>query len=321
MNKSQRLLNILMTISSKKKFNIKDLTEEFQVSKRTILRDLQELSEMGVPLYSELGINGGYHILKDHTLPAIRFTKNEAIGLFFIAESLKYYSQLPFESETQAALKKFYHYLPSKVKNKIDQMRSKILFWVPNRPLKTPFLSDLLEASLNQSRITVSYESQNGVSSRDIQVIGVYTMNGFWYCPAYCYKSQDYRTFRVDRILSFAVPTEAVEKVDLSNHHVTDWVFPNKVESDLDQTLTLKVELNKRGVWQCKSDFWMSQGMTIHKDETGTIIKTIQASDVPCVVDTIMQWGTDAVVMEPALIRDLIIKRTKDILSLYTTSH
>lgn len=320
MNKSQRLLNILMTVSSKKKFNIKDLTEEFHVSKRTILRDLQELSELGVPLYSELGINGGYHILKDHTLPAVRFTENEAIALFFIAESLKYYNQLPFESEIQAALKKFYHHLPSGIKLKIDQMRSKILFWVPNRPLKTPFLSDLLEAALHQSRISVSYESQNGVSSRDIQVIGVYTMNGFWYCPAYCYKSQDYRTFRVDRILSFAVSTETIEKLDLSNHHVTDWVFPDKAESELEQGLTLKVELNKRGVWQCKSDFWMSQGMTIHEDETGTIIKTIQASDVPCVVDTIMQWGTDAIVIEPPMIRELIIKRTKEILNLYNAS-
>ena len=51
MNKSQRLLNMLMSISTKKKFNIRDLTAEFQVSKRTIIRDLQELSELGVPLY------------------------------------------------------------------------------------------------------------------------------------------------------------------------------------------------------------------------------------------------------------------------------
>lgn len=82
MSKSKRLLDLMMTVNRKRKFTVRELADEFQVSSRTILRDLQELGELGVPLYSEVGPHGGYQVLSERILPPIAFTEEEAVAIF-----------------------------------------------------------------------------------------------------------------------------------------------------------------------------------------------------------------------------------------------
>lgn len=82
MSKSKRLLELMLTVNRKRKFTVKELAQEFGVSSRTILRDLQELGELGVPLYSEVGPHGGYQVLNERILPPIAFTEEEAVALF-----------------------------------------------------------------------------------------------------------------------------------------------------------------------------------------------------------------------------------------------
>ncbi|MGM0877515.1 MAG: helix-turn-helix transcriptional regulator [Bacillota bacterium] len=312
-NKSQRLIEILMTINSRRKFTIRELTEQFQVSKRTILRDLQELSELGVPLYSELGVYGGYRLLNDRMLPPIHFTEKEAAALFFVSESLRNYRKLPFETEIETALKKFYHYLPPDSQAQIDRLRSKIMFFVPTRQLETPFLAELLEAAIDQYIVTITYESENGKSKRDIQCIGVYTMNGFWYCPAYCFQSQQYRVFRVDRIQSLVPTKDQSKKMDMDQFQIKDWVHLD----DGEQELELSVLLTQRGVLKCKSDVWLSEGLIIHQDGSGRIQRKMAFSYVPWVVQYMIGCGSEAIVKQPTIVRELIIKQIEEIRNIY----
>ena len=72
-----------------------ELAKEFSVSKRTVLRDLQELEKAGFPLYSEVGAAGGYHILKERILPPIAFSESEAKAIFFACQALQFYRDLP----------------------------------------------------------------------------------------------------------------------------------------------------------------------------------------------------------------------------------
>lgn len=85
MSKSKRLLDLMMTVNRKRKFTVRELADEFNVSSRTILRDLQELGELGVPLYSEVGPHGGYQVLSERILPPIAFTEEEAVAIFLPA--------------------------------------------------------------------------------------------------------------------------------------------------------------------------------------------------------------------------------------------
>lgn len=85
MSKSKRLLDLMMTVNRRRKFTVRELADEFGVSTRTILRDLQELGELGVPLYSEVGPHGGYQVLNERILPPIAFTEAEAVAIFLPA--------------------------------------------------------------------------------------------------------------------------------------------------------------------------------------------------------------------------------------------
>src|SRR5690554_2318065 len=106
----------MMMINAKKSPTAKELAEEFGLSSRTIMRALQELSEIGVPIYSIHGRGGGYRLLQQRILPPISFTEGEAIAMFFACQSLDFFSSLPFGEGADSALHKFYHYLPSDIK-------------------------------------------------------------------------------------------------------------------------------------------------------------------------------------------------------------
>lgn len=78
MSKAKRLLDILMFVTTKKKFTAQEIADEFHISIRTVHRYILDLSDMGLPIYSEQGRNGGYTVLTSRFLPPILFTEEEA---------------------------------------------------------------------------------------------------------------------------------------------------------------------------------------------------------------------------------------------------
>lgn len=85
MAKSKRVIELMIAINQRKKFTARELADEFEVSIRTIMRDLQVLSELGVPLYTEYGPHGGYRVLRERQLPPITFSEQEAVAIFCLS--------------------------------------------------------------------------------------------------------------------------------------------------------------------------------------------------------------------------------------------
>ncbi len=315
MSKAKRLIELMLTINTKKKFTVGELAREFQVSKRTILRDLQELSEAGMPLYSEVGVNGGYQVLKERTLPPITFTESEAVAMFFAYQSLQYYGSLPFEPESVSALLKFYNILPSDVKERVNVLKDRIVFWVPTMGTLTPHLSEMLQHAIEQHIVTINYTAENGLMTRRIiQPIGIYSMNGLWYCPAYCYKANAMRVFRVDRIrnahkLRLRAPNKEVAKYKVQQ-------FLGPFEDTVDN-LPFVVKLTQHGVSRCESDYWLAQSLTAYPDGTGEIISTISPSFIAWAVDFFIGCGTDARVEQPEILVTKIKVRINELRSHY----
>ena len=202
MSKAKRLNEMIMMVNRKKRFTVRELAQEFEVSKRTILRDLQELSEMGVPLYSEAGPHGGYQVLSERILPPIAFSEDEAISIFFAIHALRHYISLPFDTEYESIKKKFYLNLSGDIRDAIDKMKDRVDFVSVYQQEKARFLKRLLEASVEQEVIKISYEINGEITNRSIQPIGIYANGGKWYCPSYSFLNEDYRVFRCDRIKS-----------------------------------------------------------------------------------------------------------------------
>ncbi|MGN4447592.1 helix-turn-helix transcriptional regulator [Bacillus cereus group sp. MYBK79-1] len=312
MHKAQRLIQLIMLVNERKKFTIQEMADECGVSRRTMIRDLMELSELGVPLYSEAGPRGGYRVLSEKVLPPISFTEHEAIALFFACQSLHNYKSLPFKNEVDTALHKFFHFLSSELKQKIEQMQQRLIFWIPPHEMEVLFLKELLEAALEQYVVTIIYEASSR-RERMIQPLGLYTMNGLWYCQAYCFLAEDYRVFRVDRVKDFSLEADQSRKLNMDEEHIQTWIM-RKDESD---TLDLEVDLTPEGVRRCRSELWLTEGIKLHEDGSGAIHTKMSASYTPWAVHFFLGLGMEANVKRPHVVREQIQSKLLEMVRQY----
>ncbi len=324
MSKSKRLLDLMMTVNRKRKFTVKELAEEFSVSTRTILRDLQELGELGVPLYSEVGPHGGYQVLNERILPPIAFTEEEAVAIFFASHALRHYKYLPFKEESVAALQKFYHYMSGDVRDRIDEMKHRIDFVTPARQAEFPYLAILLEAATGQKVLQIDYETKGKRMDRAIQPIGIYASNGLWYCPAYCFLRGGIRVFRCDRIHTADYAVSGPAPLDLRHVHLGNRDTYSNVQQREEaegqkesrqgadrkrvqvpvkepgrRPAGIYIELTQEGVQACEAELWSSSLLHIREDGTGWLEGEVPHKDLSFFARFVIGLCNEAEVQEP----------------------
>lgn len=316
MPKSKRLIELMMTVNRKRRFKVQELADEFGVSKRTILRDLQELSELGVPLYSEVGPHGGYQVLKERVLPPIAFTEEEAVSMFFAVHALRHYSSLPFETESASALNKFYLHMPGDIRDRIDSMKDRVDFITPSRRGDAPCLSLLLDAAIHRKVVVIGYKSkEEGIHSRLIQPVCIYAHNGFWYCTAYCFLRQGYRVFRCDRIGEAAYDDSGVEPLELSDVRLS-----RQEAAALQEPIRLRAEFSRSGIQHCESELWLAPKLLVREDGTGMIDTEVPRSDLPFYTEFFIALGNETILHEPAELKESIRRRLSELLARYETN-
>ncbi|MFD0681242.1 MULTISPECIES: helix-turn-helix transcriptional regulator [unclassified Paenibacillus] len=314
MPKSKRLMELMMTVNRKRRFKVQELADEFGVSKRTILRDLQELSELGVPLYSEVGPHGGYQVIRERVLPPIAFTEEEAVAMFFAVHALRHYSSLPFEAESASALRKFYLHMPGDVRDRIDGMKDRVDFITPARRGDAPSLAILLDAAVHQKVLAIEYESkEEGTGNRRIQPVCIYANNGFWYCTAYCFLREGFRVFRCDRIRAAIYDASGTDPLDLSDIRLS-----RREVAEPREPVRLRAELSPAGVQRCESELWLAPLMQVREDGSGVIDKDVPRSDIPFYTEFFIGLGDEAVLEEPEELKVSIRRRLLELLERYS---
>ncbi|MGO1044537.1 helix-turn-helix transcriptional regulator [Clostridioides difficile] len=312
MSKAERLIELIITINAKRNFTLRELAEEFCVSKRTILRDLQALESMGFPLYSETGAGGGYHMLKERILPPITFSESEAKAIFFAYQSLVFYRDLPFEQEGVSVLKKFLNCLPADIQHNIAQIQNKIVFWTPDRHCSSPLLKELFNIIINNSALTIQYSSKKSQSIRTIIPVGLYAMNGLWYCPAYCLKSKSIREFRVDRIEKIV----NLENITSSKYNIPNSIHEYLENLEVSKDYHIKIQLTDIGVKRCETEFLLAKGLTIFPDG-GYIDMYISKTTLNWVAEYFLSFVKEATVLEPIELKTLMKSKVQELYNHY----
>jgi len=313
MSKTTVLFDLLMYANTKRRFTAQEVANEFNISVRTAHRYLLELSEMGVPLYTEPGRNGGYRVLSNRLLPPIIFNENEAFAIFFAFESLKYYQSLPFDIDIKSVSRKLYASLPSDTRNKIDRLHSVILFWNKKRSLPTPYLQDVMEASVENKTVKIEYMSTSKNTTKEIAPIGIYAYNGFWYMPAFDFALNEVRLFRMDRILSL----EMKEQTHDAQENMSDWLERFQTQTP-EVPVRLYVVLTREGIRQCRSQPWLEPYIVTVDQEQGYIETEIDRSEIDYVSHYFFQLGTAAKVVEPREIIEKIYIQSQAIMQHYS---
>lgn len=204
----ERILAIFIQLQAKPVVRAQDLAERFEVSLRTIYRDIRSLEKAGVPIYSEPGY--GYSLASGYKLPPTLFTKAEALS-FAVAEKLmQQYTDKEMSGQFSSALSKMKAVLRASDKENVQAVEEQLHLNVHQRLFNQEVptaLSVLFESIASKKQIAMQYKKPgNGtVEQRIVEPIGVFNEFGFWYFMAFCYLRQDVRQFRLDRIVSIEI--------------------------------------------------------------------------------------------------------------------
>ncbi|MDR0269522.1 YafY family protein [Paenibacillus sp.] len=312
MSKTKLLFDLIMYVNSKRNFTAQDVADEFRVSVRTAHRYLMEISELGVPIYTEQGRNGGYRTLKNRVLPPVLFDENEALSIFFAFRSLAFYESLPFDTDIESASRKLLATLPEDTKRKINQLKTVLSFWNPKRGVSAPYLKELIEAAAESCIVRMEYQSKSGNKTKNAVPIGVYANDGLWYMPALDLEKRKIQLFRVDRILALIV-TEQTCEVETG---LMEWLQRYTVTSPV----RLLVELTLEGVRECQSKPWYNPILLDNERENGIvgIIDTvIDRNEIAFTAAYFAQLGKAAKVHEPQEMIDQIRSHAQSLLDHY----
>lgn len=310
MSKTKLLFDLIMFVNTKRSFTAQDVADEFQVSIRTARRYLMEISELGVPMFTEQGRGGGYRVLKNRVLPPILFEENEALAIFFAFRSLAFYESLPFETDIESASRKLFVRLPEDIQRQIHKLESVLAFWNPQRGVSSPYLKEILMASMENSLLRITYQSQTGNTQREIVPIGIYANDGLWYMPACEVRQDRVRLFRVDRIASLQITGITHEM----NIKLLDWLRSYPVASPV----RLQVVLTREGLRQCQSQPWFHPQELNHEAGTATLDTIIDENDIGFMASFFAKLGTEAKVLEPERMIDRIRNHALLLLSHYS---
>jgi len=213
-------------MDSRKKFTARELAERFQVSIRTIQRDLNDLQELGFPLYTEVGVNGGYRVLPNRILPPLQLTQHEALGLFMMIEYLENVPDFPYGSIREHLAEEYYSTLPQDVQDLITRMRQHITFLQHHAVQVEALTTEILGAAVDKREIEFIYHSRKGHKKVEVFPIGIYYDHGYWYMPAR--RKDRVLLYRVDRMQELVM----LDSIDESVPTLQEWLnFKEERES------------------------------------------------------------------------------------------
>jgi predicted DNA-binding transcriptional regulator YafY len=174
------------------------LADHFEVSVRTVERDLSALQQSGLPIYATPGPGGGDAIDKRHTLPPVNFTPEEATA---VAIALARPGASPFADALRSAMHKLLAAMPDDQTKAARRLADRVhLFAHPSdRPASSA--RTIEEAMRGSGVVEISYQDRNGKAScRLVEPVAMVGSGEAWYVVAWCRLRSDHRSFRLDRI-------------------------------------------------------------------------------------------------------------------------
>jgi len=319
MNRTDRLLAIILELQGKGRQRAEDLAETFETSKRTIYRDIQALGEAGVPVVSIPG--RGYSLMKGYFLPPLSFTTDEATMLLLGSDLMAQSFDAQYRAAALAANRKIEGVLPEKLRDEVHYLQESIRFVTSTamgQPTETEKLQQLRRAILQRSTIRFCYFTRHpsstteaardpGVptqSTREADPYGLVHFLNAWHVIAYCHLRQGIRNFRLDRIDDLVLLPKTFQRP--ANFNMS------KPKSDQQRSVFVRALFDKEVTrWVRESP---SYYMTSEEETPGGLLVTLKPHQESEVLQWLLSWGSHVRVLEPETLRRRIAEEAQAML-------
>lgn len=221
MNRIDRLFGILILLQTKKHVTADKIASQFDISVRTVYRDIKALSEQGIPISFEQP--KGYFIVQGYFLPPVSFNSDEANALLIMERLVSGFTDKSILAHYTTALNKVKAVLRNSQKEKLEFLSNNIKLQLPDC-IKNDFehLSALQNSVSVQSMIEITYTKNNAEESkRQVEPIGLIFYAFNWHLIAWCHLRNEYRDFRVSRITAIRnieIPFKKTDHMSLNEY-------------------------------------------------------------------------------------------------------
>lgn len=309
--KLDRLLAITMLLINRKKMTASELARHFEVSERTILRDMEAIGQAGIPIVSYQGVNGGFGIMENFRVDRNVLTEDDVVS---IITALKGVTATLEDRKMEGALEKIRGLVSPGNGAHIEGLGKRLVIdfspWGVCEGLRQK-LNRVRQAMEENKVLRFHYTNSSGENAfRVIEPLSIAYKGFSWYIYGYCRTKEDYRVFRLSRMKN---PELGEEKFDPARRVVEEinWLgVPDNSRPDV--ALLMKFAPRARARVE---DFFDAENIQVQED--GSILVRVQYPEDAWVYSTILSFGEDVEVLEPERIRTIISEKAKKIWERY----
>ncbi|MGM7634308.1 helix-turn-helix transcriptional regulator [Bacillus sp. Hm123] len=303
--KIERLLTMIMILINRKKVKAQELADLFDVSVRTIYRDVDTLSCAGIPVTSQQGSNGGISLMEGYRVDQQVLTKDELASLSVAIQSALTSYEDP---HAEAVLEKLTGVADESVRQSVDQVFIDLSPWGQNIVLKEQ-LTLLKQAIESAHCVRFSYAASDGsVTSRLIEPYTLVQKGRMWYVYGYCRLRENFRLFKIARLKDIVEEeTESFEKKPLQLAELPwdkEWQQPQNL-------VHLTLSFDPKMVTTMEEMFGLER-----VDAEHSIIE-VSLPENEWLYGYLLSFGQRIKVIEPDHIRKIVRERAEEIVALY----
>ena len=307
--KVDRLVSIIMILLDKERIGAQELADMFEVSPRTIYRDIDAINMAGIPVRSTSGVGGGFEIMQEYKIDKKIFSTADLSALLMGLSSL---SNMIRGDELVHTLAKVKSFIPADRAKDIELQANQIYIdlspWMGNMDTQ-PYL-EMIKAALQENRLlTFEYIALHGnKTARTVEPYQLVLKGSHWYVQGYCYKRNDYRLFRLSRISNLQMREETFTP---RNYQKPTLDFAGMLET---MQTRIKIRIHK-SVMDMVLDFCSYEDFLPDGDEHYIVRFPFIENDY--YYNILFSFGNKCECLEPLHIRSEVKRRIHDIATLY----
>lgn len=307
--KTDRLVSIIMMLLDKERIGAQELADRFEVSPRTIYRDIETINMAGIPVRSTPGVGGGFEIMQEYKVDKNVFS---AADLSAILMGLSSLSGMVRGNELVNALAKVKRFIPAdrakEIELKANQIYIDLSPWMGNRNIQ-PYL-ERVKTALQESRL-LSFEYADRFGNKTVRTVEPYQIvlkGSHWYFQGYCRKREDFRLFRLSRISNLQMTRETFSPRDYQKP-VLDF-------AEMLETMQTKIKIRiHQSVMDRVLDYCSYEDFSPDGDDHYLVSFPFIENEYH--YDILLSFGDKCECLEPLHIRMEMKRRIHDIASLY----
>ena len=288
-----RLFKIVYHLLNKGHATAPELAKKLEVSVRTIYRDIEALSEAGIPVYAETGRSGGIHLMSDFVLGKAMLSEKEKKELLAALQSLSVTGDT-YSDDLLEKLSALFS-APSEGWFGVDFSR-----W-GNETRDKQYFELLKTAVLEKRCVKLHYASMSAAfSERIVQPMKLLYKSRAWYLHAFCMERQAYRFFRLSRILDCELLDDGIEPPPL----------PEFQDTSTQEYQKFVFLFSKEVTYRVYDEFSPEH---VQRLENGNLLVTVWMPDDEWVIGFLLSFGDFVDIVEPLSLKEVIAERAKKI--------